>query len=108
MQERRRHFRSPIALPVEVALLGNGSERVLSTSSNVSAGGIYLLCQAEKLHQGDRIGLRLKVPPAPGRSSRLTSVDIGATVLRVEPVGGEGETDRQGIACRFHSAPRFN
>ncbi|NLX04259.1 MAG: PilZ domain-containing protein [Phycisphaerae bacterium] len=107
MEDRRQHYRLPISLPVEVSL-SREAGRLTTTSSNVSAGGVRFLCSGETVRPGERVSLRLIIPPAPGRSSRVTAMETDATVLRVESTNHDGPAQRYAVACRFSSPLRFN
>jgi len=108
MQERREHFRSPIALPVEVSLPGADGPEVRGTSSNISAGGVYFIAGTGcELKVGEQVGVRVTVPPEVGRASDFASLSADATVVRLDRVNSEGADNHTGIACQFTGLPEL-
>ena len=64
VRERRRSFRCPVQIPVYVSI---GSQpEFMAISANISEVGIALT-NSPGLQVGDRVGLRLTLPPYSGR-----------------------------------------
>ena len=103
MDDRRRHFRLPITLPVDIGMPDGAANGPIATSANVSAGGVYFTCEDTNLTAGDHISINVQIPAASGRASFVTSMNSSATVVRTEPLDR-----RVGVACRFLSPPHFS
>lgn len=108
MVERREFLRLPITVPVAVGANGHGEDTLAGTTANVSTGGLYFVCRDGEVQAGERIGIELNIPPAPGRSTRTTTMAAEATVVRVDSINGEGASERLGVACHFNSPLRFS
>jgi c-di-GMP-binding flagellar brake protein YcgR len=104
MDERRQHFRLPATLPVEV-YLGDEGGMLLATTTNISAGGVYFVCPDRPIHVGQSLAVEVRIPPAPGRASRMTSMASEATVIRTDRTA-QGEL--LGVACQFMAPPEFH
>jgi hypothetical protein len=77
-------------------------------SSNVSAGGIYFHAYPEdRVVAGQKIALRIPVPPAVGRTLEQTVLKGQATVLRVDEPDPAATTGQLGIACAFAEPLQF-
>jgi hypothetical protein len=108
MNDRRRYFRLPTTLPLDISLPGLSSKRICRMSSNVSAGGIYFHTSPEDhVTAGQTIALRIPVPPAVGRSLEQTVLQGRATVLRVEKADSDIPAGQLGVACAFTEPLRF-
>jgi len=93
---------------MDVILPMRYGRRLRRVSSNVSAGGIYFQGHPEDgVSPGQKIGLRIAIPAGAGRMSNQGVLEGEATVLRVEPIVGGGQTKRVGVACEFCHPLRF-
>ncbi len=105
MNDRRKHTRLPITMPVEIKTHDAQPTTISTTTTDVSTGGIRFASHADSLQPGQHVAVHMTVPPAPGRSSAATLIDANATILRVDPTSN---VDRVNIACRFDSDFNYN
>ena len=63
---------------------------------NLSASGLYMH-MAQKVQQGDKLSIRIKLPPVADVTSPGLDVSTEGEVLRVDPL----ESDSFGVAVRF-------
>ncbi|HSW46137.1 MAG TPA: PilZ domain-containing protein [Phycisphaerae bacterium] len=118
INERRRHRRLPIRLPLECRGRGEPRRRVLrGLTANISSGGIYFEYNLsneggsrslEDVPAGDNLlDMELTVPPGDGHSPYEGRVRTVVEIVRREELpggagaGAEGRR-RIGLACRFH------
>ncbi len=109
-QERRRHRRLPIQLPL-VCRDPENSDRVLvrSKTINVSTGGLFFETLSQELASGQRIELELTIPPGDGYFPYQGRVTAIAQVVRVvdlpaAPTGqGLAHLPRHGVAAAFNA-----
>lgn len=110
-EERRRHRRLEISLPLEYCPVGSGRDQVVRTTTrNISTGGVYfeldLLDEVAVPRPRSLLSVGLTVPPGDGHSpydGRLTGV---AEVVRCDPLGAPppaeaGAPTRLGVGARF-------
>jgi hypothetical protein len=110
MDDRRRYFRLAVNLPLDVMLSLDAGKRYRRVSSNVSAGGVYFQGNLDDgISAGQRIGLRIAVPKAVGRTSADAHLEGEARVVRIDPVTVSARSrGRVGVACEFSTPLRFN
>jgi hypothetical protein len=110
MDDRRKHFRLAVNLPLDIVLPINAGRRYRRVSSNVSAGGVYFQGNLEDgIRAGQQIGLRIAVPKGAGRTSDDGHLEGDATVIRIDSIGTQtGLSQRVGVACEFNTPLRFN
>jgi hypothetical protein len=110
MDDRRKHFRLAVNLPLDVVLPINAGRRYRRVSSNVSAGGVYFQGNPEDgIRAGQRIGVRIAVPKGVGRTSEDGHLEGDATVIRVDSIKSCADlSERVGVACEFTTPLRFN
>ncbi|MGB9623846.1 MAG: PilZ domain-containing protein [Phycisphaerae bacterium] len=101
--ERREHKRLEMHLPVEVVHVGaSPAVPILSTTHNVSAGGIYFEAPAGLLDVGNEVHFSLSVPPGPGYFPYAGRGKGVADIVRIDALPSAGhETPRVGVAARF-------
>ncbi len=110
MDDRRKHFRLAVNLPLDVVVCVDSDKRYRRVSSNVSAGGVYFQGNLEDgITPGQRIGLRIAVPKAVGRMWDEGHLNGEARVVRIDslknPVKG---SERVGVACEFSRPLQFS
>jgi hypothetical protein len=107
MNENRKHFRLAANLPLDIRLPIHPDRPLRRVSSNVSAGGVYFQAHLEDdVQPGQRINLRIAIPPAVGRLETEGILEGQATVLRVDPLKNT-RAERLGIACEFTEPLHF-
>jgi len=82
--EKRIFRRVDAELPVDLQV---GEEKVLTTSSNISCGGMFLQIDPTRLSQLQKLDVVIHLP------NRKNPVKLSAEVLRSE--------DRRGVALQF-------
>ena len=103
--DRRSDRRLDIRLPVEVRKANDEPTcSALSVTRNVSTGGAFLEMSRTDLRVGDRIHVRLSIPPMEGVSPYAQRAECQANIIRV----CEGEKSEAGIAIRFLDRLRFS
>ena len=114
-QERRRHRRLPIQLPL-ICRAPDCPERILvrSKTINVSTGGLYFETLSDDVRPGQRIELELTIPPGDGYFPYQGRVLADAEVIRVADlppkVTGEGlaHLPRKGVAASFSTSLKLS
>jgi hypothetical protein len=107
--ERRKHRRLSIRLPMEFYPPEPGREAALRTvTRNISTGGVYFevdLLNGMPLPQvGSVLRLELTVPPGDGHFPYEGRVSSVAQVIRTDPLApppAEADGRRIGLAARF-------
>lgn len=102
--ERRAHRRMDVRLPVELRLSGPGDSAVArAATKNVSTGGMYVELDSSPFKRGDRLAVRLTLPPREGVFPYEGRASCTAEVIRVELASGSDSAgDRPcGVAARF-------
>jgi hypothetical protein len=109
MDDRRKYFRLAAHLPLDVVLPADSGKRLRRVSSNLSAGGVYFQGYSDdKLGPGQKINLRIAVPPGVGRTPRESTLEGQATILRIDPAPEVPSGLRSvGVACVFDTPLKF-
>jgi DNA-binding NarL/FixJ family response regulator len=81
VHERRRYFRCPLRVPVHVSITSR--PEFMASTSNLSEVGIAL-AHAPGLQVGDRVALRMKLPPA------QLAIEVNAEVCWCDNAGSSG------------------
>lgn len=114
-QERRRHRRLPIQLPL-ICRSADNPERVVvrSKTINVSTGGLYFETLADEVRPGQQLQLEMTVPPGEGHFPYQGRVIADAHIIRVidlppqTAAEGLAHLPRKGIAATFSTGLRLN
>lgn len=109
-QERRRHRRLPIQLPL-VCRDPDSPERILvrSKTINVSTGGLFFETLSQDLTPGQRLEMELTIPPGDGYFPYQGRVTADAKVVRVVDLPptpcaeGMAHLPRHGVAAAFNA-----
>lgn len=114
-QERRRHRRLPIQLPL-ICRAPDALERILvrSKTVNVSTGGLYFETLSDEVQAGQRLELELTVPPGDGHFPYQGRVTANARVIRVTDLPAKSSAEglahlpRRGVAATFSTGLRLS
>lgn len=110
-QERRRHRRLDIRLPLQYCPVNDSGVNVCRTvTRNISTGGVYFETDDLELKAGMMIDLDLTVPPGEGYSPYQGHVTSLGEVIRVDDLGpsANANTRRVGVATRFRDNLRLS
>ena len=101
-EERRKHRRLPIRLPVE-CVGGEGDRRLVyrTVTRDVSCGGLCFDADAEEFAVGTPIEFQLQIPPGEGYFPSAGRVRGSGQVVRVDRLPASGTPPRFAIAASF-------
>jgi len=107
--ERRADRRIDLRLPIECRRPGpSGSLVVRTRTSNISSGGMFLELDSADFEPGDLVEVGLCIPPSEGIAAHPGRAQCRARVLRVQPLGGDADRRRCGVAACFLDRLRFD
>lgn len=110
-QERRRHRRLDIRLPLQYCSADESGVEVCRTvTRNISTGGVYFETDDLSIQPGTLIDLRLTIPPGEGYSPYQGHISSIGEVVRVDDLGptAHADTRRIGVATRFRDGLRLS
>jgi len=110
-QERRKHRRLEIRLPLQYWPVGESEANACRTvTKNISTGGLYFETDDEEIRPGMLLHIELTIPPGEGHfpyPGRITGV---GEVVRVAPLseGKARKVRRIGVATRFRESLKLS
>ncbi len=105
-EERRKHYRLKLHLPIEVSSQDK-DKRLSRITSNISAGGIYFSSPPNyTFAPGEKLNVKI-VMPKTSAAKNHNLFDTYATVVRTEPITNSS-IKRMGVACKFDRPLTFN
>ena len=113
-QERRKHRRLYIRLPLECSNWGGQPEvRYRTVTLNVSTGGVYFETEATDVRPGMMVKLELTVPPGDGHYPYQGRVTGLGQVVRVVPLAPKTDTSGRrrnwvGVATQFKESLKLS
>ena len=110
-QERRRHRRLEIRLPLQYCPTDDSGINMCRTvTRNISTGGLYFETDDPEIRPGMTIDLELTVPPGEGYSPYQGNITSKGEVIRVDDLGASANAGsrRVGIATRFRDGLRLS
>lgn len=110
-QERRRHRRLDIRLPLQYCPGNDSGVNVCRTvTRNISTGGLYFETDDLEIRAGMTIELELTIPPGEGYSPYQGHITSMGEVVRVDDLGpsANASTRRVGVATRFRDSLRLS
>lgn len=110
-QERRKHRRLEIRLPLQYCPVNDSGVNVCRTvTGNISTGGLYFETDDMEIRPGMLIDLELTIPPGEGYSPYQGNITGIGEVVRVDgpdqPINSEAR--RVGVATRFREGLRLS
>ena len=96
--ERRGKVRNyePFSVKVQYADPNGNFFEIDTVLDNLSTSGLYLR-MAQKVHAGDKLSIRINLPPVSDVAAPGLNVSTEGEVLRVDPL----RNDKFGVAVRF-------
>ncbi len=82
--DRREHRRMGIELPVEIRRLTQDGEPVRTITRNISTGGLFVELDQTQWTVGDRLFVRMTLPPEEGVSPYAGEASCEAEVVRAD------------------------
>lgn len=110
-QERRKHRRLEIRLPLQYCPSGDSGEHLCRTvTRNISTGGLYFETDDLEIQAGMAIELELTIPPGEGYSPYQGQITSRGEVIRVDDLGPSAHVSTRmvGVATRFRDGLRLS
>jgi hypothetical protein len=102
-QERRKHRRIGIRLPLEcTATMGDRQVTCRTVTHDISSGGLCFEAESDEFPLSATFNLELGIPPGDGHSPYPGRVRGTGQVVRVEQVRESGSPTRFRIAAQFN------
>ena len=99
LEERRKHYRLRLQLPIEI-VTPDGKEHLSRISRNISAGGIYFVCPPKSIYKpGKQLNVKIAIPR---NNNNKNILNVNATVIRNEPINNSLNAPCVGVACKFN------
>jgi c-di-GMP-binding flagellar brake protein YcgR len=108
-QERRKHRRLEIRLPLQYCPVGDTGVNVCRTvTRNISTGGLYFDTDDADIRPGMVIELELTIPPGEGYSPYQGQISGLGEVVRVDVADSPAGARRVGVATRFREGLKLS